>query len=86
MTTATTDYARYITADHADLCDDELLTDSEREDTLAEAKVAIFADLDAARTLAAYHAAERDKALPVIEEMVWESDLLDLVDSGWYAA
>lgn len=86
MTTATTEYARYIAADHADLYDDEPLTDDEREDAQADAQAAIFADLDAARALAAYHADERAMALPTIEEIAYESDLLDLLDSGWYAA
>ncbi len=86
MTIATTEYARYIAADHADLCDDEPLTDEERDAALDEAQAAIFADLDAARTLAAYHASERDATLSYIAEMAHENDLLDLMDSGWYAA
>ncbi len=86
MTTATTEYARYIATDHADVYDDEPMTDEDRDDAIEDARAVIFADIDAARTLVAYHAAERDKALPYIEEMAYESDLLDLTDSGWYAA
>ncbi len=82
MTIATIEYATYIAADHADLYDDEPMTDEERDDALDEVHAAIVADFDAVRALTAYHATERETALPFIEEMVWESDLLDLNSDG----